>query len=86
MSSGAGGEATKALKRTGGTKFYVSKETRDEYNDSNRITKTRKQAQQYKKKQRQNKRATRKYGVQRMVPYPYKEEEEEEYDFPKLKF
>ncbi len=82
MSSKAGGEATKALKRTHGQKFYVSKETRDEYNDSNRITMTRQQGEQYKKKQRQNKRATRKHWFQRIFKY----EEEEEDDFPKLKF
>ncbi len=82
MSSKAGGEATKALKRTTGQKFHVSRQKRAEHKLRNYKPMTRKQGQQHIKKQRQNKRATRKLGVQRIFKY----EEEEEDDFPKLKF
>ena len=71
----ADGEATKALKRTTGQKFHVSRQKRDEYNDSNRITMTRKQRQQYIKKQQQKKKQQGKYPWQR-VDYNIEEEDE----------
>lgn len=69
-------EATRALKSTTGQKFYVPKKTRDEYNDSNRITMTRKQRQQYIKKQQQKQKQQGKHWWNRL---DYNIEEEEEF-------
>ena len=80
MPSGAGGEATKALKSTTGQKFYVSRQKRAEYNDSNRITMTRKQGEQHIENQQQRNQQQGKRWYNRLFnrgKASYTEEEEE---------
>ena len=75
----ADGEATRALKSTTGQKFYVSKQKRDEYKDSTRITKTRKQGEEYKQKQQRKNQQQGKRWFNRLFNRgkAYTEEEEE---------
>ena len=83
------GEATKALKRTNGQKFHVSRKRRAQEKLRNRITMTRKQGEQHIENQQQKKKKQGKHWWNRL---DYNIEEEEEFmemgpgSFPNLKF
>ena len=75
----ADGEATQALKRTTGQKFYVSGKRRAQEKLRNRITMTHKKGQQYIKKQQRKNQQQGKRWFNRLFNRgkAYTEEEEE---------